>query len=933
MASAGSRRYVDVAGLIDSINQGIDEGKSPIDFPGNIKQSVIALSYLDERTDYDCNNRLYDDGSDYERDIQINDSMNIATTFILKQPSKWPGHRFIGWSIDFGALGVNVKDILIDHIRKFMSDYEADESEVKEYLKTSGIEFDFEWSDLGMMLLQPGEDFMKCYRDIICALTAYDCNAKFINILDNNFSFPGNIELKSVWEYSGKKVKIEYYDGIQGAGQGLWSVDGELGGNMPDRWMYYGTGSFGKISTIIPSRAGFLFKGWEDRRNESSIRFFGIEDFSAAENAGYFNANYGDGDTCKLFAKWMPMTSYVPYDVSFGSGIAMQFSFLPQDKKYFVKDADSLKMKPIQIEMSYSIALQDISGSQLVSLIGLSKSKGWGFESIGLKTGKVSVGLTDAYFFDRGAVKDAKTDILVNGVKLGLDGKSLANIVENANGSDYPAVYLTLPQAMVICNMFTAAYNSGKTEESEKLTFAYATYLTTDVGSGVVESSSGIVKTVEEAVAYIKACKNSHLSLSGSNGFRLPRDYEYEIASTIIPSGDSAFLNAYGSKVIHDPSQDFPCFVSDYFELGDIFTNDNYVNSYSASTIEVKKDKYRNPLGMYHATGNVRKWLDTRMNSSADMIVVDGAEPSHVAIVAYGLPKDFNSSLYNDKQGGGTTRAGWRESAYNPANWFTYMKLDGDRETAALLKEKGIDISLASVSQDGKQLTFSLSYYTGTNETCEIISDLNIPLPLFKNSGNLLFSKTLEMAFNNGKMNGKSFDHGVWSDDKRTLKVALSEDDSKRFNYRLFNTIKSQYSPQAWKASDYNPANWFNENGNNSKKLKDLGAKIDLVWAGDISGFVDLSIDFSNVNDPSATYKAFDLVIPAELILQKMEPLNVRFVSDCLYYSVRSGSFMLKNTECDAHKTVDQVLDPRKSAAPFNSAYYDLGMRLARSVI
>jgi hypothetical protein len=139
------------------------------------------------------------------------------------------------------------------------------------------------------------------------------------------------------------------------------------------------------------------------------------------------------------------------------------------------------------------------------------------------------------------------------------------------------------------------------------------------------------------------------------------------------------------------------------------------------------------------------------------------------------------------------------------------------------------------------------------------------------------------------------------------------------------------YPKYADDKSKYNPTSWFSGLAErnisvNVKQANQTGEKVKFEFMLDAKG--------SEVTTITPTLR-----IPAELVKDQNTDLvmnnavEISIYGTDVYYMVRSGSFMQTDAgEGDARKCFDATPNLRKSSSPYNYAFYDLGMRLARSI-
>ena len=649
------------------------------EFPGFSRKydSQIVMVYEDKRDDYDGDDAI---SSSTITEEEIRNVWNEGYG-ILKNAPERDGYAFLGWRFDaLASCGIDVSKAC----RKYV---EISGFKEEEFIKASGLSIDSaSVSDMesiyNVRIFLPGEDIGDYYEKIICALYS-DENAD--PITGECGRFPWSLKFESVWTYSGVKATINYYDDFYNA-QGV-----KYASKIAfKRDMRYGTPSFGSISTWIPVRSGYTFCGWKDEKTGEVLQ-------PGSNYRSYFNSNYSGSDEseniCDLHPLWERDESFF-YKVqssdfmkssSNASGsdspksFEMGFSAVPCGVSAFVSRMDN-RLLSFRVPESFAIATQDVSGSQFLELLKANKARVWGFDEDGLKHRESYViDILEDYSIEANKTSDWNA-IMTHGVKVDYSKQVISHI--DANGEKHPIVYLNMPQAMLICNMFTAAYNEC---HDDKLTFAYAYSLVEDV------DDVSVIKTVSKAIQYITEASGANLALPDATGFRLPRSYEYQVASSLVPYS-SALLTADNLL-----NSGFPLFVKNAANCTGLFGNANY-NSTSSNPASSGS---ANPLGMYHSTGNVRKWLDSKLDDVGDSMRI-GSEVGDVLTVSITMPHVF------------------KEDYSDATNWFSGFR------------SVGISAKVKKISADGKEVTFELSCKGKKMQMVDIISTLTVPSEKFE---------------------------------------------------------------------------------------------------------------------------------------------------------------------------------------------------------
>ena len=384
----------------------------------------------------------------------------------------------------------------------------------------------------------------------------------------------------------------------------------------------YDDPEFGRVSTMVPKRVGYKMH-WIDDNNKK----YDPGDWFEVEDSGTYN----------FYTKWEedPDNFFKESSVGLGSDFNIKMVSIP---KNFVGaynfNSDIETYAKYLNPTSFMVSTTDLTGAELIKLINLNKAKNWGFTTIQYLN-KYRINYIYSSYEDPFQSGGVECDVKVNGVKvinindtMTSPGLMFANISDSNNGSLYPACGLNFAQAVIICNMMTAAYNET---HSDKLTYAYAGNLTTEVKSPYVFHTFADVKNAVTSTRTILKT----LAIDGATGFRLPRDYEYQILSSVIPYVDS-------KKKDYVYNNDNPGILKQNFISSGLCSSlssqseSNFanfaptLNSGKTNTV-LSQETWKvnagaqNAIGLYNCTGNVRKWLDTRINESDAFMLRSGS--------------------------------------------------------------------------------------------------------------------------------------------------------------------------------------------------------------------------------------------------------------------------------------------------------------------
>lgn len=916
--------------------------KTPALSAGGIEE--IELVYIDDRTD--------------ETDSEGR-PCGVATTDkkVFKPAQSYPalkapdslrsGWEFLGWELRAADYGLDIASEITKCLRKYLKNYSGEDrdyadSELVSYFENRLMgEKEFNLNCLETRLFQPGDSIKDYFENVIITFFA---NNHYYDSVNKVYSkeFPYRVELHAVWKHSMKRITVEYHDYIynkdnypERSGKMTYVVTDQYGNetvkDMPHRDMYYGTPYFGKLTSIVPVRTGFDFVGWSD--GNRTIKY---ADILSDANAEYFNEAYEDGDVCELYPEWKQLGSfYCPLPVQFitndtNTGFSQCFTSLPSlvsPVSYGVSVTDLGVVKP----GAFAIASEDVSGAQLKALLNANKCYGWGFEELGYKN-KFGVSATDDFWYDgedefveeivteNGTEKVdlRKNKIVVSGVEIDYDARKIKNAGDGTDYS-YPIVLLDLPQAMLICNMFTAAYNTFHTD---KLTYAYArgedtSLLWNESTGGQVASRNGVIKTMNEAVQYIKErhdiAPGKSLARENATGFRLPTACEYQLASSIIPSSDDdSFLGANKDNLVNSA---YPVYVKDTSLFSSLF-GECYLNKTAMEHVSNDRSEYKNPIGMYHAVGNVRKWLDGETTSGGDTIVLSDMSMTDTVTIAIPIPHKFNNQVYLKNK-----------KAYDITSWFPNFK---NNKISASLSSINIVPRDGDPEKFNSKLTFVFSYTrkAGDDNAYTVVSDLYMPNELLED---VLCSEEEKPVLRQVVSNAATI----------TMKASYVKDLTDYIKFTI--TVPYTFDVNKYSQDDkaYDVTSWF-------PGLEGTGIKVSYVdsYYDSKKSVTKMTFAFTYAQKGGiiADYTS-DLVLPVSLIKGKTFASGVANVkvaskavkigvrSSRINFMVRSGSFMQSDAaEGHVHKYFDQKADLRRSSSPYNYAFYDLGMRLVRSI-